>query len=590
MSKIKVLDENLINQIAAGEVIERPASVVKELVENSLDSGADQITVELENGGKKSIKITDNGSGMTKDDLDQAIQRHATSKIMTKEDLFKISTLGFRGEALPSIASISNMKIISRPQESKKVESYALNLEGSKVLGIDTVAANEGTIVEVKDIFCRIPARLKFLKGDATEFSHVQNFISRIILARSDVSFLLIHNGKTALQSKGLKDQPELALKNAVGAIFGNKVAKNLKKIEIDTPEITVSGFVSDPIETRGDRNGQVFFVNNRAVVSSLINKAVDESVRDIVFGKHYPYIFMFIDIDYQLVDVNVHPTKKEVRFVKPGEIFSIVRSAVRNAITKTAIKNNDVIDQSDIGEKKTDHIPQVSSAPAKFDFRTVSDERVQEIDNSVKSVISEAISAELSEQNNNITILGQVYSAYVVLADNEELLLMDQHAAHERIIYEGIITNFQDQNISQSLLLPENIELTEEKKQVLEENKELLQKFGYDWEDFSATSIVLRSVPVLVSKKNLKDLLLEVLDDLVSYNESISIDVLKEKIAAFIACKAAVKAGDILEISEIRSLVKDLFAAKNYQTCPHGRPTILNISQNDLEKMFLRK
>ncbi|GBR77641.1 DNA mismatch repair enzyme MutL, partial [Candidatus Termititenax dinenymphae] len=341
MPRIQLLDQNLINQIAAGEVIERPVSVVKELVENALDAGATRITIEIADGGKERIKVADNGCGMDKADLEQCIIRHATSKISTQEDLFRISTMGFRGEALPSIASVSNMQIISKPCGSAEPHGYCLYLEQSRIDHIDKVPAQEGTTIIVEDLFAAIPARLKFLKTAETEKSHIREYLSKLMLSRADVQYTFISNGEIVLSTQGgqLLDA-DIALRNAVSAVYGSRVAKSLRKVELDLQDFAVSGYVSDPAVVSGTRGGQNFFVNNRYIVSPILNKALDAAVSDLVYGGKYPYAILFIKIAYEQVDVNVHPAKREVRFAESSKVFEAVRAAVRKAYNTDITQN----------------------------------------------------------------------------------------------------------------------------------------------------------------------------------------------------------------------------------------------------------
>ncbi|MDR1323357.1 MAG: DNA mismatch repair endonuclease MutL, partial [Candidatus Margulisbacteria bacterium] len=333
MSRIELLDQNLINQIAAGEVIERPVSVVKELVENALDAGATRVTIEIADGGKQLIKVSDNGCGLDAEDLAKCVVRHATSKIKTPEDLFRITTMGFRGEALPSIASVSNMQIISKPQDSAQPHACCLHLQGSAVDRVEKVSAPEGTTVIVEDLFASVPARLKFLKSAETEKSHIRDYLGKLMLSRADVAYTFVSDGETALATQGGQTiDPDLALRNAIGAVYGSRAAKSLRKVNLTLQDFAVSGYVSDPAVVTGSRSGQAFFVNNRYIVSPLLNKAVDAAVSDLVYGGKYPYAVLFIQIAYEQVDVNVHPAKREVRFAESNKVFETVRAAVRQA------------------------------------------------------------------------------------------------------------------------------------------------------------------------------------------------------------------------------------------------------------------
>ncbi len=577
-SIIKILDDNLINQIAAGEVIERPVSVVKELVENSLDAGATDITLTIENGGKTLIKVSDNGTGMSREDLELSIVRHATSKLRTPEDLFRISTMGFRGEALPSIASVSRMTIASKNNTTENY-GFRLDLDASKIKQIEKTAQNQGTTIEVKDLFYNLPARLKFLKKDDTEFSHIQNFISRLMLSRPDVSYTFINDEKVVLKTQGLAGDQENSLKNAIATVYGTQVAKNLRKLDLELADISISGFISEPTLLTSSRSGQVLFVNNRNIFSPVLNKAIDNAVSDLIPGNKYPYAVIFIDIDYSLVDVNVHPTKKEVRFADSGKVFEAVKSAVKNAYARIDIQQTNFQDLVK-GTPSFEHRQHFS--PEKLAFKNT-----QENFTDRTGFDEEVFPAH--QDKNNLTVLGQAYKGFIIVLDGEELLLIDQHAAHERLLYEQLKNNYGQKTNLQQLLIPENIELGTDKLAKIMEYGQILQNYGFEWEKFSETSILLRAVPALNTKINLAGVLKQLLDELHESQQAGALDQIKENILATIACKAAVKAGDILDISEMRQLVRGLFKTPNYQTCPHGRPVITIITREELAKRFKR-
>ncbi len=609
-SVIQLLDNNLIDQIAAGEVIERPVSVVKELVENSLDAGAGEIIIEIEEGGKKLIKIADNGRGMSADDLPMAIKRHATSKIRTNEDLFKISTLGFRGEALPSIASVSKMTIISKHTESTEAHGYKMTMVGSDIAALEKCAFAAGTAIEVRDLFYNIPARLKFLKSDNVEAGQIQNYLSRLMLSRPDVSYTYINNGKVVLQTQGMVLSPELSLKNAMAEIFGREVAKNLIKIDLELEDISVSGYISDPAKTASSRNNQIFFVNNRSIFSPLINKAVDTAVSDIVAKGRYPYLVLFIDVDYALVDVNVHPAKREVRFAEGGKVFDVIRSAIANTYRRQdyfkandfssltmavpELKKNYVppinagLEFTPRGERIIESIHNISQA---FSKPFAGEEKKIENDNgTVRELSFEQKEISFSDRFSSLQIMGQVYRTYIVLADGDELLLVDQHAAHERILYEEISVIYGGQKVVQDLLLPEKIEPGQLLLAVLNENNELFKKVGFAWE-INGDNVSLKSVPVLTFQRKASQIifkeLLEALSD--NNNSELLLSAPQEKLFAVLACKAAIKAGDLLDIKEQEQLIKTLFATPGWQTCPHGRPTVSVFSRKELDQRFKR-
>lgn len=588
MSVIKLLEQNLINQIAAGEVIERPVSAVKELVENALDAGATRITIETEQGGRSLLRISDNGCGILSDDLKLAVQRHATSKIKSQEDLFRIATLGFRGEALPSIASVSKLRISSKHASSKEPFGYVLSMDASTPREIEKTPHDQGTTVEVRDLFYNIPARLKFLKKDETELGHIREYLSRVILARPDVSFTYINDGKTIFKTQGISDNYELALKNAIGVIFGGEVAKQLRAVDLQTADISISGYVSAPTLLTGTRTGQVIFVNNRNIVSPILNKAIDMAVSDIIPKGQYPYAIIFIDIDYSLVDVNVHPAKKEVRFADSGKVFDAVKSAIKNTYAPVVLDFKNMVSASPIVEQR------ITFSPGRLDLK-------QQDKIELTAVIADHDKAEIKDTDalpvqqfmttgkSTWQVIGQAYKTYIILLDGEDLLLIDQHAAQERILYEQLKKIDGGQKNTQALLIPQNIELGLKTLSRMNEFKPVLADLGFEWDEFSATSIVLRTVPVLSTKSSLSEVFKQLIAELQNSGQGLSFAQLKEKILATVACKAAVKAGDVLDLLEMRQLVRDLFNTPFYQTCPHGRPTISVFSVAEIGKRFKR-
>ncbi|MDR2429139.1 MAG: DNA mismatch repair endonuclease MutL [Candidatus Margulisbacteria bacterium] len=595
MSRIELLDQNLINQIAAGEVIERPVSVVKELVENALDAGATRITIEIADGGKELIKVSDNGGGMDEEDLAKCAVRHATSKLKTQEDLFRITTMGFRGEALPSIASVSNMRIISKPQGSAQPHACCLYLQGSAVDRLEKVSAPEGTTVIVEDLFASVPARLKFLKSAETEKSHIRDYLGKLMLSRADVAYTFISDGETALATQGGRTgDPDSALRNAIGAVYGSRAAKSLRKVDLPLQDFTVTGYVSDPAVVTGSRSGQVFFVNNRYIVSPLLNKAVDAAVSDLVYGGKYPYAVLFIKIAYEQVDVNVHPAKREVRFAESNKVFEAVRAAVRQAYHSclTSGASHDV-GQEPQGRATASALsldPQFAAPELNLQYaqqQPVNAAAIPEYDNA--HTMSSRPLAEVFPANNAhpLRILGQANRLFIIALDGEDLLLIDQHAAHERVIYERLKTAERRRD-KQLLLVPQSIELGQNLNKVLLENAETLRQFGFEWQDLDGT-ILLRAIPLVELKNPVEQFFRETLEDLSEAAGGRSLPEREDYLLYTMACKAAVKDGDFLTMLEMQKLVSDLMALPNYQTCPHGRPTISYLGRDELARRFKR-
>ena len=586
---IQLLEQDLINQIAAGEVIERPVSVVKELVENALDAGAARITVEIADGGKGLIKVSDNGRGMDRADLEKCILRHATSKIKTQEDLFRITTMGFRGEALPSIASISEMRIISKPQGTAEPHGYCLHLNLSQIEKIEKVPAAEGTTIIVEKLFSTVPARLKFLKTAATEQSHIRDYLGKLMLARADVAYTFIADGEVLLSTQGGQMlDADIALRNAIGSVYGARVAKTLRKVELDMEDFSVNGFVSDQTVVTSSRSGQNFFVNNRYIVSPLLNKAVDAAVSDLVFGGKYPYTVLFIDIDYAQVDVNVHPAKREVRFAESNKVFEAVRAAVRKAymdaenVPRISRPAGAVSSVREAAPRDSISVPELN-LQYKPDFTAIPP-RNDNVYTMSKQVPDDVFPAG---NRHNLRILGQANRLFIIALDGEDLLLIDQHAAHERVIYERLKTAEQNKE-KQLLLVPKNIEIGQNLNKVLLENTVQLQQYGFEWQEFGS-SVLLRAIPLIELKIPIEKFFIELLEEL---SESAGIRSLPERqdyLLYTLACKTAIKDGDILTILEMNKLIDDLMALPNYQTCPHGRPIITYLGRDELAKRFRR-
>ncbi|PIS31507.1 DNA mismatch repair protein MutL [Candidatus Saganbacteria bacterium CG08_land_8_20_14_0_20_45_16] len=566
MNRIQLLSEDLINKIAAGEVIERPASVVKELVENSLDAQATQITVETQGAGSKMIRVSDNGQGMSQDELVLALQRHSTSKINLLDDLFNIKTLGFRGEALPSIASVSRFEIRSN--------SHSLKIEGGKTLANEPIGAPAGTTVIVRDLFFNTPARKKFLKSPATEMGHLGDIVAKYALAFPAVSFQLISDGKLLLSSPGRGN-----LKEAVVSVYGVELSKNLIESSFEFDRGKVYGLISPPTISRLDKNYQTFFVNKRYVRNFLLNRALEEAYRTIIPNSRHPIAILFIDIDPKQVDINVHPAKREVKFLKTNEVMQAIREAVKKSLH---ILSPDPQPPAPNNQYPTPP-HQNTWQPEMADFLFAENFGAAAAD----------IAIEPGTAAQQLFSLYQLKNTYIVATDGESLVLIDQHAAHERIIYDALSPNINQNGTTgesrQSLLIPETIELNAKEKLVLADNLEYLQSLGFDLEEFGSNSYRLRAVPVQAAKATAKGLLLDIISELEALGKSVQLEIKQENIRKTIACKAAIKAGDKLSGQEMTYLIRDLYQTKNPATCPHGRPTMIKISEAELIKRFGR-
>ncbi|MFA5839670.1 MAG: DNA mismatch repair endonuclease MutL [Candidatus Margulisiibacteriota bacterium] len=536
---IKILTEELINKIAAGEVVERPAAAVKELVENSIDAGASKVSVEIQAAGSKLIRVADNGRGMSQEDLTLAVQRHATSKISTLEDLFNIQTLGFRGEALSSIAAVSKFDIEQNP-------------------------SGQGVTVTAKDLFYNTPARKKFLKSPSTEMGHIGDVVSKYAMAYPEIAFELIVDGKPLLQSPGSGK-----LKDAVLSVYGLELVKDLIAIEGKINNIKVSGLISLPTLTRVDKNYENFFVNRRFVKNFLLNRALEDAYRTLIPNNRYPAAIVFIDVDPKQIDVNVHPTKREIKFANNQAVMEAVRTVVQQALgNKTPIL----------------HTPN-----SNLHTHSHWDPPCQKWEPSMADVLFPVECA--TGENLPLRPVSTYKDTYIITTDGEDLVMIDQHAAHERVLYDRLTAHSSQQAHveQQTLLLPENIELDTKSYSTTKANLDLLRELGFDLEEFGGNALILRAVPSISSKLNPKQLLLDIVAELDNLGKSVQTETKQENIRKLIACHSAVKAGDKLSALEINQLIKDLYATQNPMTCPHGRPIMFRMTENEIKKKFAR-
>ena len=568
-SKIRVLDQDTIAKISAGEVVERPASVVKELVENSIDSGARRIEIEVKDGGKSLIRVTDDGCGMTKEEALLSLERHSTSKISSADDLFAITTLGFRGEALPSIAAVSKFELLTRSRSGGGQGGVAVRAEGSGERSSEEIGIPDGTTIKAADLFFNTPARKKFLKSTSTELFHIVDIVSKYVLACPAVSFKLVHNGETLIFSSGSGE-----LLDAVSSVHGAPVAKNL--IEVDGPgPVGVSGYVSGPTLTRVDREYQSFFVNGRSVKNFLLSRALEDAYRNLIPGDRHPICALFIKIDPAQVDVNVHPTKREVRFARTNEVLQAVRDAVSKAL---GVK-------PDGGLRGAPDISFGSSVEWK-------PEMSEALFGGIEGTLQMA-SQENPRDKEGLYPICQIFNTYIIASDGDGFVLIDQHAAHERIVYEELKTQDSGLNTNsgegQALLIPQNLELNQSDAVVLRENLDYLKKLNFSLEEFGANSFLIRSVPVQLSGISALEVLLEVLSQLKTFGSQTTVEEKKEAMLKLIACHGAVRSGDRLSQDEMSFLIKRMGEIQNPHTCPHGRPTMIKFGISDLEKMFKR-
>ncbi|HEY8443450.1 MAG TPA: DNA mismatch repair endonuclease MutL [Clostridia bacterium] len=614
MSKINILDSDIYNLIAAGEVVERPSSIVKELVENSIDAGADNITVEIKEGGLKYIKVSDNGCGIEKDDLKKALLPHATSKIAHKEDLLAISTLGFRGEALASIAAVSKVKILSRPAGSEL--GAQITCQGGEFSEIIELGSPLGTYITVEDLFYNVPARAKFLGKPATEENNITNYITRLILANPNIALKYIADGKTIFQFAGK------GAESAIYTIYGQEALDNCIYVSQDYPLLKISGYICAPNYTKPNRTYQTVIINGRYVNNETVSLAVYNAYKDLLMKRQYPFYVLYLTVPYDKIDVNVHPNKLDVRFWDKGYVYRTVFSTIQRALNQNRfikeIKDNDsepIQDKviQEIGSKeeieKTTQNNNILDNKNSFNFYfdDISKSSNTLKDDGGRMTILLAKLADMKkeqddkkeqlsfEQTDNIdylpqkpAILGVLFNTYVLIEYDNNLYIIDQHAAHERLLFDRFIKSVNDNaNEIQDLLAPYvfNVNHLEQNKllQILDE----LQNLGFDIAEFGNLTFKISSVPFLLSDINLKEFVAEILSHEFYKNISASA-LLREKIASA-ACKAAIKAGDNIKESEILSLINQLNSSQTQLLCPHGRPIITKISKKEIEKWFKR-
>ena len=598
MSKINVLPKNIANLIAAGEVIERPASVVKELLENSIDAGATQIVVEIKNGGNEFIRVTDNASGIEREDVEKAFLSHATSKIANENDLNFIKTLGFRGEALPSVAAVSKVQVLTKTKNDKIGTKFII--KGGEKESIEEIGTPDGTTIIVKNLFYNTPARYKFLKTDRSEGNYVANAVDKIALSNPGISFKFIRDNRTVLQTSG-----DGKLENAIYSVFGKDFLDTLIPVELSLNEKKIYGFVSDPHRARKNRSMQHFFLNGRYIKNKTLTAALERAYEHSIMSGFFPACVLFIELPFEEVDVNVHPTKLEVRFQNEKDIFSFVYHSVKTAITKDIkINIDDIYEKSDDTDyfeditNKTQNFSQSFASPS-FSTKKYDEADQRQIDKFVEALdkikdekVEEAVEYEQetfeeysSNQDDEIKYIGEVFNTYLIAQVKDEMIIIDKHAAHEREIFNEIT---HDAKVyKQILAAPLIINCSKKEYDVLLDNKNLLSKTGFEIDDFGQKSIALRTCPSVLINDDLEAAIMEFASYLM-YEKNVANDKLNWLYES-IACRAAVKANDDLSDYEKEIFVKRILNDKNVEFCPHGRPVYIKYSKSKIEKLFGR-
>ena len=641
---ISVLDKNTIDKIAAGEVVERPASIVKELVENAIDSGALAISIEIKDGGTSLIRVTDNGGGISKDEIKTAFLRHATSKIRRANDLFNIHTLGFRGEALSSISSIAKCEIISKP--STQLTGVRYVIEGGAEVSFEDVGAPVGTTLLIRDIFFNTPVRRKFLKSTSTETAYISELVEKFMLSKLDVSIRYIVNNQTKLQSSGNGD-----LKEVIYQIYGREVHKALIEVDYSADDISIKGFIAKPEISRANKSQLIYFVNGRYVKDKHIIKAIEDAYADRMMQHKYPFAVLMIEIDTQSVDVNVHPSKMEIRFSDEAYIYEKVKKAI-----EVSLKNTDMIRQAGIDEEKKATIKRnFEKLPEPFEknkltLLTESDKNITtanlsdkkeeflkdlpSIDLSLKpdkvlpelkvdTIISTFDKADLereSKQNNREVIyenkvnedklqepavkqlefldkkaskkrniIGQIFDTYWIVEFDKSMYIIDQHAAHEKVLYERFLKQFEKEELSSQLISPATvISLSSTEADAVEKHLPSLKKLGFEIEHFGGREYSISAIPNILPSVNKEVWLRELISELLEVDSVKNTDSILEKIASM-SCKAAIKGNQKISFEEAKILIDELLELDNPYNCPHGRPTVIKMTKTEIEKKFKR-
>lgn len=632
MAKIQLLDQKTIDNIAAGEVIERPASVVKELVENAVDAKANAVTVEIKDGGMTLIRVTDNGIGIPKDQVKTAFLRHATSKIRSVEDLLSVSSLGFRGEALSSISAVAQVELVTKTAESFSGVSY--KIYGGEEEAFDDIGAPDGTTFLVKNLFYNTPARRKFLKSATTEAGYVEQMMVHIALSHPEISFKFIHNNKNKIYTSG-----NGKVKDIIYHIYGRDVAGALIPLEAQNEDVKVTGFVAKPYVSRGNRNYESYFINGRYIKSSIIYKAIEEGYRTFTMKHRYPFVCLDFKIDQELLDVNVHPTKMEIRFRNGREIYELVVDAVRAALLQKDLVQ-DVLRET----PKKKELPKTKEVkkPEPFEVNRRKEE-VQKVDqqgqavqqqiekpshpvkktptaseaskntkkptyaglnyNTQKKEFPQYKTDELSSNQMTLRedpvfsvqarpdrkILGQLFKTYWLIEYEDQLFIMDQHAAHEKVNYEKLMKNFKEKEIySQRLEPPMVVTVSMTEAEALTRYKDAFAGLGFTIESFGGNEYCIREVPANLYGIGERDLFMELLDAVSQENGTLDTEVIASKIATM-ACKMSIKGNQRVSLMEVEHLLDELMKLENPYQCPHGRPTIIKMSKYEIDKKFKR-
>ena len=594
MSRIKVMDEVLANKIAAGEVVEKTMNVVKELVENSIDAKSSEITIKLIDSGVKEIEVSDNGIGMDREDAVMAFSRHATSKLKNLDDLFYIESLGFRGEALPSIASVSNVCLKTSNGETGTL----VTLEGGENIKVSSCDLQEGTTITVSDLFYNTPVRLKYLKNLYVELSNIVEYVDKMALSYPDIKFCLINNDKVLLRTDGSGD-----LLKVIYQIYGADVTKKMISISGENDDYYISGFISYPEVTKSNRNGITTLVNGRVIKNNELNKIIIDSYHTYIPKDKFPIVVLNIDVDPILIDINIHPTKMDIKFSKMDTLKELVTDLVTKKLKQlTLIPNAAVRDVSSIVEvskqikNSNDDVSynlvlgdKTSYEEIKLDFEVnAREERYNETKEEKNTDEVEEVPVEKEYRIKKMEPRGIVYSTYIIAENEDGMYIIDQHAAAERINYEKVLAALKEKVVIVDLLIPVKIELSASEALIVKENFSLLEEYGFKTEEFGINTIIVRSHPSWIMDDVAEECIRKVIDIIIT-RESFDFDLFVWRMAATMACRMSIKANDYISYDDQMFLLDSLRKCDNPFTCPHGRPTIITYTKYDLEKLFKR-
>ena len=592
MKNINILDSNTIDKIAAGEVVERPSAVVKELVENSIDANAHAVTIEIKDGGISFIRITDNGEGIDRSQIKKAFMRHATSKIKSVEDLISVTSLGFRGEALSSISAVGKVEFLTKTKTDFIGTRYVV--EGGRECVFEDAGIPDGTTIIVRDLFFNVPARKKFLKSPSSEGNNITELIEHMILSHPNISFKYIYNGNVKLQSSGKND-----IKSCIYNVYGRDIANGLIEVKSIRDDISIHGFIGKPELARATRNFEIYFVNNRFIKSTLIDRALEEAYKDHLMLHKYPTVFLYFEIPSHLIDVNVHPTKREIRFFEGEALKCYIVDVIKNAlINKELIK--EIVEEHH--EKPSVKESEINKEP----FETINHIIESSYNNYYSSEIEkEDESTDINDKNEQLTlfddkfiseesikkhrIIGQLFNTYWLIEFENKLFIVDQHAAHEKVNYERLIKKLRNnENCSQNIYPPIVVSLSNAEAQYVTKYNENFLNVGFTIEHFGGLDYTISTVPMELLSQNPADYFHEMLDELMEGKNSKETETVNLKIATM-ACKASVKGNMHLSVFEADKLISELLTLENPYNCPHGRPTIISFSKYEIEKMFKR-